>query len=67
MITPDVPGIPGVTPDLRVAHHSPLKKNRIEGHLGQKAITKMGDILWSKMELCPTSLTPWDRLPLLDP
>ena len=33
----------------------PLEKKRIEGHLGQKAETKMGDILWSKMELCPTS------------
>ena len=33
----------------------PLEKKRREGHLGQKAETKMGDILWSKMELCPTS------------
>ena len=30
----------------------PLEKKRREGHLGQKAETKMGDILWSKMELC---------------
>ena len=33
----------------------PLEKKCIEGHLGQKAETKMGDILWSKMELRPTS------------
>ena len=33
----------------------PLEKNRRERHLDQKAETKMGDILWSKMELFPTS------------
>ena len=55
MINPDVPGMMKVTPDPRVAHPSPLKKKRREGHLGQKAEIKMGDILWSKMELFPTS------------
>ena len=40
---PDVPGILGVTPDPRVAHPSPLKKNAEK------------DIWWSKMELCSTS------------
>ena len=52
MISLDVPGMIEVTPDLRVAHPSPLKKRR-EGHLGQKAETKMGEILWSEIELFP--------------
>ena len=46
MITPDVPGILGVTADPRVAHPSPLKKNAEK------------DIWWSKMELCSTRLPP---------
>ena len=51
MITTDVPGILGVTPDPRVAHPSPLKKNAEK------------DIWWSKMELCSTSYTQWALLP----
>ena len=45
MISPDVPGMIGVTPDARVAHPSPLKKCR-EGHQSQKAEARMGDIWW---------------------
>ena len=51
MITPDVPGIPGVTPDPRVAHLSPLKQKRREGHL----VVKNGNM---HHQLTSMGLTP---------
>ena len=53
MITPDVPGILGVTPDPRVAHPSPLKKNRREGHLVVKNGTMLHEL--NSMGLTPPS------------